>query len=211
MSRESHIWSHNPDNREEINRFLDDLLIKGNDRLEIVQSSSLMNFNSRRWSVLWNKSGEGNEQRPQDREPFAVLIDFTITQGWIDLNMMTEEEGFHQYDIPKKLFDLLEGSKPPNEHAKEWRERCAQAMADTKAKKKLLDTIRKHHEARVPGERPIPVAVGDREATFDRLPYRGKIVDVYTTKYGGHPTLLKPKSLNVPRTLELLKEAGLAA
>ena len=199
--RESHIWT-GPKTKHEINRFLDNLLLEGRENVSIGGKSGLRRFNTRRWNVIERTApGEKGNRKPPIR--FAVLIEFKIQGNWIDTNIMDESEGFHEYDIPRKLLDLLDGHSPVNESAARWRRGCAERMDAKREGEKLLKRLRKILQET--GERPH-VAVGDLTGEFDIRRHRGSDRDTYQALGQGHSFLLRPESVNAARTLELLRE-----
>ena len=199
--RESHIWT-GPKSKQEIDRFLDNLLLEGRENTSIAGKSGLQKFNTRRWNVIERTApgGKGNCKPPVR---FAVLINFKVRGNWIDTNIMDESEGFQEYDIPRKLLDLLDGHPPANDYAARWRRKCAERMDAKREGEKLLKRLRKVLQET--GERPR-VAVGDLTGEFDMRPHRGRDRDMYRPLGHPHSYLLRPESVNAARTLELLRE-----
>ena len=199
--RESHIWT-GPKSKKEIDRFLDNLLLEGRENTSIAGKSGLQRFNTRRWNVIERRPpGEEGKLKPPIR--FAVLIEFKIQGNWIDTNIMDESEGFNEYDIPRKLLDLLDGHPPVNESAARWRRECAERMDAKREGEKLLKRLRKILQET--GERPR-VAIGDLTGEFDMRPHRGRDRDMYRPLGHPHSYLLRPENVNAARTLELLRE-----
>ena len=158
--RESHIWT-GPKSKQEIDRFLDNLLLEGRENTSIAGKSGLQRFNTRRWNVIERRPpGEEGKLKPPIR--FAVLIEFKIQGNWIDTDVTDESEGFHEYDIPRKLLDLLDGHPPVNESAGRWRRKCAEHMEAKREGEKLLKRLRK-----------ILQETGERPRCGDRRPHRG--------------------------------------
>ena len=199
--RESHIWT-GPKSKQEINQFLDNLLLEGRENVSIAGKSGLRNFNTRRWNVMERTpQGRGQNYGPPIR--FAVLIDFKVQGNWIDTEVRDESEGFHEYDIPRNLLTLLDGHPPSNESAARWRRKCAERMDASREGEKLLKRLRKILQET--GERPR-VAVGDLTGEFDMRQHRGRDRDMYRPLGQAHSYLLKPESVNAARTLEMLRE-----
>ena len=199
--RESHIWT-GPKSKQEIDRFLDNLLLEGRENTSIAGKSGLRKFNTRRWNVIERTApGEKGNCKPPVR--FAVLIDFRVRGNWIDTDVTDESEGFHEYDIPRKLLALLDGHPPANESADRWRRKCAERMEAKREGEKLLKRLRKILQET--GERPR-VAVGDLTGEFDMRRHRGSDRDTYQPLGQGSSYPLRPESVNAARTLELLRE-----
>ena len=201
MVRESHMWT-GPKNGHELHRYLDNLLVDGRKNVSVAGRSGLQNFNTRRWTVMERTEvGERATCKPPVR--FAVLIDFKVQGNWIDTDITDESEGFHEYDIPRRLLALLDGHPPVNESAARWRTKCAERMNARREGEKLLKRLRSIVQET--GERPR-VAVGDLTAEFEMRQHRGRDRDTYRPLGQAHSYPLKPESVNVERTLELLRE-----
>ena len=199
--RESHMWT-GPKNGHEIHRYLDNLLVDGRENVSVAGRSGLQNFNTRRWTVMERTAvGESAACKPPIR--FAVLIDFKVQGNWIDTDIRDESEGFHEYDIPRRLLALLDGHPPANESAARWRKKCAERMNERREGEKLLKQLRSIVQET--GEKPR-VAVGDLTGEFEIRQYRGRDRDTYRPLGQAHSYPLKPESVNVERTLELLQE-----
>ena len=92
-----------------LHRYIDSLI--QHDQLKILQSSGMQRFGRRRWSVIQSKTPQG------DLIPgyCVLLVDIWIYQDDIEFHITTEEEGFHEYDIPRNLLALALDTPPPND------------------------------------------------------------------------------------------------
>ena len=202
MSRE---YGPRPDyhlnNTENLHRYFDSLIL--HDQLNIVQSSGLQRFRRRRWSVIQTKTPQG------DLIPgyCVLLVDLWIYNQEIEYHITTEEEGFHQYEIPQKMLALAMETPPPNDLAAAWREDCQTKHQELSATNQTLRQIRKLYKEK---ERPIPIQVGNQQVNYSRRHYKGRLRDFYQRTYpgDGRPNLLSPSQINQEATTRLLLDYG---
>ena len=142
MVRESHMWT-GPKNGHELHRYLDNLLVDGRKNVSVAGRSGLQNFNTRRWTVMERTEvGERATCKPPVR--FAVLIDFKVQGNWIDTDITDESEGFHEYDIPRRLLALLDGHPPVNESAGQVADEVRGAHERQAGGRKAAEAVEKH-------------------------------------------------------------------
>ena len=211
MRREAYLIAPGGHWAKRVHRFLDRLLEERG--LKVLESSGLQG--SRRWSIVEESASPADGSRRS-----AIQVHFEIDQEWMDLEVVREQEGFRERDIPARMLETLERHTPPNDRAQRWREECREFWKNAAEQRKLMREIRRiHRETR----QDVPVVIEGLRAKFQAT--GGKTA-------GGHETPpleyyvldetispladasprrfpMKPKRLNVERTWEILEEAGL--
>ena len=215
MSREAYLIAPGGYRAKRVHRFLDRLLEERG--LKVLESSGLQG--SRRWSIVEESATPaGNSRRS------AIQVHFDIDQEWIDLEVVGEQEGFREHDIPARMLETLERHTPPNDRAQRWREECREFRKNAAEQRKLMQEIRRIHRKT---QQDVPVVMEGLRANFHTT--GGKTAgeqETPTLEYyvldetispltDGSPRrfprqfTMKPKRLNVERTWEILEETGL--
>ena len=211
MSREAYLIAPGGYGAKRVHQFLDRLLEERG--LKVLESSGLQG--SRRWSVVEElASPSGGSPRS------AIQVHFEIDQEWMDLEVVGEQEGFREHDIPARMLETLERHTPPNDRAKKWREECREFRRNAAEQRKLMREIRKiHRETR----QDVPVVIEYLRANFNTTggktdgEHETPTLEYYILDETNSPLAngsprrfpMKPKRLNVERTWEILEETGL--
>ena len=206
MSREAHILTDGKGSKR-IHKFLDELLEERN--LRVLDRSGLQN--SRRWTIVQKPPEPGFPESTGKRS--ALLIDFVIEEEWIDLEIITEEEGLRQYDIPTRMLEILERHPSANKEARIWREKCAESRKNALEQRKLMREIRRI-QAATGGM--VPIVMADHPAFFQKEG-RQPGGEFYILDEPQNPVteapprrfMMKLKRLNVERTWQAIEKAGL--
>ena len=211
MSREAYLIAPGGYGAKRVHRFLDRLLEERD--LKVLESSGLQR--SRRWSIVEESASPADGYRRS-----AIQVHFEIDQEWMDLEVIGEQEGFREHDIPARMLETLERHTPPNDRAKRWREECREFRKNAAEQRKLMREIRRiHRETR----QDVPVMMECLRANFhtsggetageqETPTLENYILDETNSPLAdGSPRQfpMKPKRLNVERTWEILEENGL--
>ena len=103
MSREAYLIAPGGHGPKLIHRFLDRLMEERG--LKVLESSGLQG--SRRWSIVEAPTSLAGGSRRS-----AIQVRFEIDQEWIDLEVVGEQEGFREHDIPARMLETLERHTP---------------------------------------------------------------------------------------------------
>ena len=211
MSREAYLIAPGGYGAKRIHRFLDRLLEERG--LKVLESSGLQG--RRRWSIVEESASPTGDSRRS-----AIQVHFDIDQEWMDLEVIGEQEGFREHDIPARMLETLERHTPPNDRAQKWREECREFRKNAAEQRKLMREIRRiHRETR----QAVPVVMEGLKANFHTTggktagEQETSTLEYYILDETNSPLTddsprrfpMKPKRLNVERTWEVLEETGL--
>ena len=94
MSREAYLIAPGGHGAKLIHRFLDRLMEERG--MKVLESSGLQG--SRRWGIVEAPASLAGGSRRS-----AIQVRFEIDQEWIDLEVVGEQEGFREHDIPARM------------------------------------------------------------------------------------------------------------
>ena len=137
-----------------IHRFLDRLLEERS--LKVLESSGLQG--SRRWSIVEAPASLAGGARCS-----AIQVSFEIDQEWIDLEVVGEQDGFREHDIPARMLETLERHTPPNDQTRRWQEECSEFRKNAAEQRKLMREIRRVHRET---QREVPIVMEKLRANF---------------------------------------------
>lgn len=185
-------WIDKRPNNEELNRLVDELLAREDQRT--LDRSSWMNHGRHQFRLE-----EFTDPRTGEKSRFIEIVEVRYSGQWFYWCVDNELSGPRKENCPLRLLDQLEDHPPKNEYARRWRERVRQYHADRRATQKVLKKLRKEYPH---GERQVVLSEGHITYYIEGN-YRGRLnVSAYLGE-SGQPVLLRESDIDAKATLEL--------